>query len=243
MRDDHGARVSGQSPDTRQGGDSIPGALASFSVIVPSTARPTLSDTLASIARQLEPGDELLVICNSDGDFGNAARNSGIDRARGSHLVFLDDDDEWLPDALTRMRRFADENPGRVGIFRFRTEFGELPVTPDLRTAGSPTYVVPNTPGKVGRFGPTDITAPGFRKPRPGETPESLAQRFGDYEFIRATMALRGDEPIWVPEVTTVLRPEKKPWRRLRYQSRLRTRVRALAGSALARSRRFSAGR
>jgi len=206
--------------------------VATFSVIVPTVGRRTLSHTLASVAAQLEAGDELLVFCNTDGDFGNAARNSGIERARGSHLVFLDDDDEWLPGALARMRRFADANPGRVGIFRFRSEFGELPVTADLRTAGSPTYVVPNIPGKVGRFGPTDVTAPGFRKPRPGETPESLAERFGDYEFIRTTLELRRDEPIWLPQVTTVLRPEKNRWRRLRYRIRLRTRLRALTRSS-----------
>lgn len=209
-----------------------PVALATFSVIVPTVGRATLCHTLASIAAQLEPGDELIVVCNNSGDFGNAARNSGIERAQGTHLVFLDDDDEWLPGALARMRRFADERPGRVGIFRYRRElFGDTPLTPDLRTTGSPTYVVPNLPGRVGRFGPADIHEPGFRSLRPGETPEYLAQRFGDYEFIRSTVALCADEPIWVPEVTTIVGPEKSRWRRLRYRVRLRTRLRGLRGS------------
>lgn len=206
-------------------------ALATFSVIVPTIGRATLSHTLASIASQLQPGDEVIVVCNNAGDFGNAARNSGIERAKGTHLVFLDDDDEWLPGALGRMRRFAEGHPGRVGIFRYRRElFGDTPLTPDLRTTGSPTYVVPNVPGKVGRFGPADIREPGFRGLRPGETSDYLAQRFGDYEFIRSTLDLSEAEPIWVPEVTTIVGPEKSRWRRLRYRLRLRTRLRSLRG-------------
>lgn len=206
--------------------------MAAFSVIVPTAGRRTLRYTLESISPQLQPGDELIVVCNRDGDFGNRARNSGIERARGTHIVFLDDDDEWTPDALARMRRFADQHPDRVGIFRFRSEYGEMPDREHLRATGSPNYVVPNVEGKVGRFLPADLTDPECRPLRPGETPEYLAQRFGDFEFIRSTLELRGDEPVWVPEVTTILRAERNPLRRLRYRLRLGKRLRQARGLA-----------
>jgi glycosyltransferase involved in cell wall biosynthesis len=206
---------------------------ATFTVIVPTTGRPTLRHTLASISSQLEAGDTLIVVRNDDGDFGNQARNRGIEVATTSHLVFLDDDDEWVPGALARMRLFADEQPGRIGIFRCRIEgVAEGPTTPDLGGTGTQNYVVPNLPGKVGRFRPADLSDPTFRALRPGETAEYLSVRLGDVEFIRSTVELQQSEPVWLPEVTTVLRPERNRVRRLRYKLRLRTRLRKLGPKA-----------
>ena len=97
-----------------------------FSVIVPTRGRRSLAATLDSVAEQLEPGDELLVRCTRDEDFGNAARRSLIERARGTHLVFIDDDDQLALDALATMRNVAREHPGRVAIFRMRFLGGRL---------------------------------------------------------------------------------------------------------------------
>src|SRR5918999_78839 len=97
-----------------------------FSVIVPTVARPTLAGALASVSSQLEPGDEVLVLCNRDLDLGAKARNSLMARAQGTHLIFLDDDDEYVPGALATMRRWAAEHPGRIGIFRERLVDGSL---------------------------------------------------------------------------------------------------------------------
>jgi glycosyltransferase involved in cell wall biosynthesis len=210
--------------------------VATFTVVVPTVGRPTLAATLASIAGELRPGDELIVVCNNDGDFGNSARNSAIERARGSHLAFLDDDDEWVPGALAAMRRFADENPDRVGIFRHRIELvGEGPDPPDV--GGPPGYVVPNIPGKVARFLPADLSDPSYRSLRPGETPEYLSVRLADANFIYSTLRLRGDDPVWVPVVTTILRPEKRKLRRLRYRLRFRTRLRRRIATSVPGSR------
>jgi glycosyltransferase involved in cell wall biosynthesis len=190
-----------------------------FSVIVPTSGRATLRHALDSIASQLEPGDEIIVVCNQDGDFGNAARNSGIERARGSHLVFLDDDDEYLPGAFSRMRKAAAEHPDRVILFpQHREVYGDTPPS----TVGS---VFPNVPGKVGRFEPPD---PALIRPlRPGETTEYLTTRWGDWEFKRSTLELLGEEPVHVPVPTYVLRPEKNAWRRLRFRLKVRSRLRS----------------
>jgi glycosyltransferase involved in cell wall biosynthesis len=191
-----------------------------FSVIVPTSGRPTLASALASVASQLAPGDEIIVVCSDDNDFGNAARNSAIERARGTHLVFLDDDDEYLPGAFAAMREFAADHPNRVGFFQHRLElYGDSTSTCGVGT------LVPNIAGKVGLFGPYDPSR--LRPLRPHETTEYLSVRWGDLEFMRSTFELRGDQGIAVPIVTYVFRPEKSKWRRLRYRLKLRTRLRA----------------
>lgn len=187
--------------------------MPTFSVIVPTAGRATLSAALGSVAPQLEPGDELLVLCNRDRDFGNRARNDLISRARGTHLVFVDDDDEMLPGALARVRRWAEANPARVGIFKQVFDLQpSLPRVRELWDTGSPCYVVPNLPGKLGRFIPP---------------PEEPKERWADVMFIRTTCELQG-EPVFVEEAISIFRPEKSRLRRLRWKIALRTRLRRL---------------
>ena len=171
-----------------------------FSVILPTRGRSTLRGTLASITEQLEPGDEAIVRCSRDEDFGNKARQSMIERAKGTHLVFMDDDDQFATDALATMRRFAAENPGRIGIFRMRYLDGRVlwnePVL-RLRNVSSQMLCVPNVPGKLGRW----------------ESPEY--ERIADYEFVRQTAELQG-EPIFREEIVAHIRSDRRPLGRLR---------------------------
>jgi glycosyltransferase involved in cell wall biosynthesis len=47
---------------------------------------------------------------------GSAARNSGIEAAQGTYLAFLDSDDEWIPDKLSRqLELFHNSKDGIVG--------------------------------------------------------------------------------------------------------------------------------
>ena len=85
-------------------------------------------------------------------------------RARGSHLAFMDDDDVYARDALEKMRRFAREHPGRIGLFKMRHVVGTthwVENQPVLRYGNISTQiiVVPNVPGKLGHW---------HELPRPG---------------------------------------------------------------------------
>jgi len=186
-----------------------------LSIIVPTCGRESLDHALGSVTPQLEPGDEIIVYYDSSGDAGDTARNRMMAQANGTHLVFLDDDDELRPGALAVIRRFVSENPGRVGIFRLnRGLCGPQWTRPgDLWNTQTGMFVVPNVPAKLGRW---------------ASPPGSLPGRRGDYTFIRETVLLQG-EPCWCDEIIQELRPEKSRLRRLRYRVALRTRLRRLA--------------
>jgi Glycosyl transferase family 2 len=173
-----------------------------FSVVIPTSGRRTAIRALASVVPQLEDGDEVLLIRSDAGDWGDSARNSAMERARGTHLLFLDDDDVHTPRALAIIRDFAREHPGRIGIFRMRYEqplhkYGQIRWTdPELRWAnvGTPMFVVPNLEGKLGRWDSAGYT--------------------GDWDFIRETVSLQG-EPIFRNEVVARLQPLRAwvvPW-------------------------------
>jgi glycosyltransferase involved in cell wall biosynthesis len=196
-----------------------------FSVIMPTRGRTTILPALDSITEQLEPGDEVLVRCSCDEDFGNSARQSLIERAKGTHLLFMDDDDQFARGALATMRAFAEEHPGRIGIFRMRFLDGRVLWTEPvlrLRNVSSQMLCVPNVPGKLGRW----------------ESPEY--PRVADYEFVRGTAALQG-EPIFREEIVAHIRSDRRPLGRavkrittplaeLRYQAAPRTRLRRALG-------------
>ena len=70
---------------------------------------------------------------------GNAAaRNSGLDIAKGELIAFLDSDDIWLPDKLRREVDYLDQHPDvdmvcANGTFFGSPKFGGKKVVPDKR--------------------------------------------------------------------------------------------------------------
>src|SRR5436190_10010048 len=159
--------------------------------------------TLKSITTQLEPGDELFVLRDDSGDAGDTPRNQTMHRAAGTHLLFMDDDDVYAPGALARIRRFADENPGRIGLFKMKhvvgtTHWHERRVF--FGNISTQIICVPNVPGKLGRW---------HYSLRPNRDQPYT----GDYTFLKETIELQGD-PIFVDDVTVLVRPERNPLKR-----------------------------
>ena len=90
-----------------------------FSVIVPTAGRATLTQTLASIAPQLGLGDELLVR-RADCEWCNESRDLLCAKATGTHLLFMDDDDVYADGAFTLIRAVVAAHPARTHIFKMR---------------------------------------------------------------------------------------------------------------------------
>jgi glycosyltransferase involved in cell wall biosynthesis len=129
------------------------------SVVLPTFHRPRLlARALASVLDQRHVDLEVLVVdggsdeatdrlvaswpdprirrFRSEGRGPSAARNTGILAAAGELVAFLDDDDQWLPDKLTRQLALLDAGGPGIGLvgcdFRWedggrRTGRGALP--------------------------------------------------------------------------------------------------------------------
>lgn len=104
------------------------------SVIIPTHNRAhTLGGALDSVLRQTLPASEVIVVDDGSSDDTaalmreqypqcrfiqqsnrgvSAARNRGIDEARGEWLAFLDSDDEWLPGKLAAQHQALQQAPG-----------------------------------------------------------------------------------------------------------------------------------
>jgi glycosyltransferase involved in cell wall biosynthesis len=200
------------------------GNLPTLSVVIPSAGRPLLARTLASVVRQVIPGDEVLVLVNDAWDWGNSARQEGQEKAKGDYVIFCDDDDVFVPGAFQAMRTWALEHPGRIGIFRRKSDAWPTQWKEPLLRPGnvqSSNFLIPNVSGKIGRWGVQSQIAE-----RQAELLASGVPDWSDVQYVEETARLQGAEPIFVDQVTVYADPEPNPLRRLRYRAALGRRAR-----------------
>lgn len=187
-----------------------------LSIVLPTVGRPSLERTLASIqVQRLLPGDEVLVVADGEqamaqeafhrsglpgvflsvpgpnGDWGHTPRNRALGRAQGDYLLFIDDDDIYVPGALTAVREALGLHPGRPHLFRMvRPKYGDvLWRVPRIVQGNVSTQmiVVPNLPHRCGVWG---------------------TRYEGDLDFIRSTAALWPAEAlVWREEVVVAYDP------------------------------------
>jgi len=91
-----------------------------FSIIIPTIARVTLCNAIGSLIGQLREGDEVLIEFDEPktGNWGAVPRDRAIARAKGSHLMFMDDDDVYVPNALEIVRGTVAEAPDALHLFQ-----------------------------------------------------------------------------------------------------------------------------
>jgi glycosyltransferase involved in cell wall biosynthesis len=121
--------------------------MPTISVIIPAyNVAPYLAEAINSVLRQTRPADEIIVVNDGSTDdtgrvarsFGNkiqyieqpnggpaAARNRGVDAARGELIAFLDGDDAWLPRKLDTQLTFLKSLRGPALVCSDTAPFGE----------------------------------------------------------------------------------------------------------------------
>lgn len=162
--------------------------MVTFSILIPTVGRPTLIVTLGALIAQLEHGDELMVLRDQTGDWGNTARNRAIPRCAGTHLLFIDDDDRHTAGALAVIRDRVAADPDRVHVFAMHRLSDRRTFTPtlplELGHVGTPMLCIPNRPDRLGQW----------------------STRYeGDFDFLTATLELHPDPPIVHPELVAVV--------------------------------------
>jgi glycosyltransferase involved in cell wall biosynthesis len=147
---------------------------------------------LAAAEASCVGADEIIVIENEDGDHGYSARTRGIQKATGSHLAFLDDDDVYTPGAIELMREAACHLPV---IFRMdHHQHGVMWRNRSLEfgNVGTPMFLVPNRPEELGEW----------KEHAPG-----LAEPGGDFSFISGCVEKMGG-PVWYEQIVCTVRPD-----------------------------------
>lgn len=59
-------------------------------------------------------------------DWGATARNIGLSRVNGDHILFMDDDDRYTFDGLDKVRKAINADPQAIYLFQMRCKDGQI---------------------------------------------------------------------------------------------------------------------
>jgi glycosyltransferase involved in cell wall biosynthesis len=169
--------------------------------------------------QSLEPyRDRIRYIFRENGG-ASAARNTGIEAAQGEWLAFLDSDDEWTPDYLSKQIRTAGQMPGIcmqttdclfVGLdgrtnrfFEMNGSLGEFKNEDYLMPAEPFSFIVKHGPWQVGA---TIIRAEAIKEAGLFDTSLKLSEDFD----LMARVALQGPFALIKEALVKIYRREEE---------------------------------
>ena len=159
-----------------------------LSIIIATIGRPTLLTALRSLEPQITDADEVLVIPDfpRHGGWGYVAHNKGARLASGTHLIWIGDDDDFLPGALDVVREALREAPDSVHLFSVY----QKPGVPTPR----------GTPAEARDFASILCIQGGLVVPRSvNPMPEWRPDNGADKLFAAQAVANSKRDPVWHP--------------------------------------------
>jgi glycosyltransferase involved in cell wall biosynthesis len=195
-----------------------------ISIVIPTCGRRTLHRALQSVQNAgVDIGDEVLVV--GDGPqtlseavcrdwehlipvtyiegpqtrcWGHAQRNLGMAKATRKTLMFLDDDDEYVPNAITFARKTAEKNPGKIviGQMQHRSR-GTIWKEPKIEIGNVSTqmFIVPNIKGQLGFWVPMQGGDFAFIDDTVNRWPGPWGRRVAWWPFVLAVHHPCPDDP------------------------------------------------
>lgn len=92
------------------------------------------SDGSLQILKAMSASDEKIIVISQENKGAAAARNRGLEIAKGDFIAFNDSDDEWLPNHFEILKKVFDDNPSLYCIAgNHDTEKQRLPLLKKLQ--------------------------------------------------------------------------------------------------------------
>lgn len=189
-----------------------------FSIIVPTTGRSSLEDTLRSLQGQVSEDDQVLLVQDTldpdsrefidicakkldikskitigdehPYDWGGLARRVGLELATRDYVVYMDDDDAFASDALEILRNFVSAKSRSPYLFQMKYPDGRIGWTHEKIVLGNVATLMFVHPRRAYRM------------------PDWGFQRTSDFDFISDFIRNNSGGVRWVPEVIAHISPQ-----------------------------------
>lgn len=94
---------------------------SNIEIIVVDDNNPESSEraSTSKLMEQYSDSSQVHYICHEVNKNGAAARNTGIKASKGEYIAFLDDDDEFLPDKITKQMDFLNAHLEYDAVYNF----------------------------------------------------------------------------------------------------------------------------